>query len=257
MDIQAAIDALPLSGGRIELPAGIITLPAPLLVNKPHVTLCGQGKGGFWEREGATTLQGGGIVITGARCVLKDFLLTGAPGDGITNNGGCTVIKRATVNYCGGSGLVTQGEFPNNCDSWHYEDVESAFNGGDGFLWKAPATDNSLGVGTLLSASENGGVGFNLLAGACNEFHACLVQGNKGGGYFVNQSFNYFFNIYAEAGVGSSFVIGPGALNNRAWFAAFGQPQIIQDNSGTGANEINFWGPSQPCVNQVNIKPLP
>lgn len=255
MDIQALIDALPATGGRIDLPAGVIELSAPLRINKPHVTLRGQGSAGFWETEGATTLKGGGIVITGGQCVLEDFLLTGCPGDGITNSAGSTTIRRVTVNHCQGSGVVTWGNAPASADLWHYESVASAFNGGDGFLWKSPASDNNLGVGTLLSASVNGGVGFNIQAGMSNEFHATLAQENKGGAYFVGQSYNYLFNCYAEEGPGSSLIIGPGVLDTHIWFGAFGQPQTIQDNSGTGANEIHYWG-GKPCVNQINVAPL-
>jgi len=265
-NLQAAINDLPAEGGIVQLPRGEIACPASITISKNHVTLQGQGKGGFYEQQGATTLTfpAGvtGIDITGQRCVLSDFTVLSAStqaglDNGIQNRGGGTVIKRVTLAHFGNAGLFTQGNSPTTADLWKYDCVESAYNFGDGFLWASPCTDNHLGIALICTSSLNGGWGFNIQCAQKNEFHACMVQGNALGGYNVNSPNNYFFNCYAEEGTGSSFIIQPGMLNIHAWFDSFGAPDQLLDNSGTGANEIHFWSAQDlPCVNQINLGTL-
>jgi hypothetical protein len=264
--------ALPSTGGTIQIPAGTYSCVGSggycITISKPNIKLQGSSRGGFYATSGGTTINVAagvsGINITGAQATVQDMLLesadTGANADvGIFNQAGSAFIQRVTINHFGGSGLLTLGNSPTNADLWHYEDIEAAYNYGDGFRWGSACTDNGAGSAWLLSASNNRGWGFNLLCGSGNYFNTLHVQNNRSGGYSVSSSYNYWFNLYAEEGAGSSFVIQPGgAVNNEVWFTAFGQPARITDSSGSGENIFHYWGSgSTPVQNQIGISSNP
>jgi hypothetical protein len=202
-----------------------------------------------------------GIDITGESVTISDLnLLSASTGagtdDGIRNRGNPTTLQRISISHFGRHGVITLGNFPTNADSFHYSDMQSAHNFGDGYQWGTPCTDNHLGKSTLLTSSLNAGWGFNVLCGEDNKFEETLVQGNTLGGYHVSDGDNYFFDVYAESGTGSSFIVDNGAPGVRAWFAPFGQPATITPGFG---NQINFWdsASAQLAQNQLVLSPMP
>ncbi len=272
--ITAAVAALPSTGGTVLVPAGNFSACAGsggigIAISKNSVTIQGAGSCNqlISPTCAATTLNFAagvtGIDNTGSNNTFRDFnLLSASTGagtdDGIRNRGGTTTVERISISHFGRSGLLTLGNFPTGADTWNYSLLQSYLNYGDGFQWGTPCTDNHLGHGLLLTASVNGGWGFNILCGSDNEFHASLVQDNTAGGYSITGPDNYFFNAYAEGGTGSSLVLQSGTLGNQVWFNPFGQPATITDNSGTGANFVHYWTPdSQQAQNSPCIAPFP
>jgi len=266
-----AIAALPPTGGIVRFSAqNYGACAATLTVNSANITLKGAGKGSeFQATGGATTLNFAagvtGINLVGDRPTVEDLMLVSAStasgaDDGIQIRGGAPVLRRVAVRHFGNRGVVWIGGGGASTDFWHAEDIGSNNNFGDGFQWASGCTDNHLGFGSGMSAVSNGGWGFNLLCGQDNEFHASHVAGNTLGGYSVTQNNNYFFDTYAEIGTGSSFVVqSGGATGNQVWFASFGLPQAITDNSGNSeANRFFFPATNNvPAQNGLSLAPLP
>jgi hypothetical protein len=260
--------ALPATGGRIIVPAGVYSPCAGsggigIAINVNGVTLEGEG----WLTQlisttGPTTIQFAsgvtGIDITKGSVTVKDLDLlsqsTGAGSDdGIRVRGGPTTLDSIGVSHFGHSGIMTQGDFPTNADSWRYSNIQSYGNYGDGFLWQAPCTDNHLGVGELLSASVNGAWGFNMLCGVDNTINSPLAQGNKLGDYNVQSSYNTWNQVYCETGAGSVFVLGSGSPNfvssNHVSFSDFGQCATISNSGAThGGQRMEYFGPDNWLV---------
>lgn len=263
VQITKAIAALT-AGGTVLIPTG--NYPAcvgsggiGVSIAKNSVTIQGAG----WCNQlvsptcGATTinLAAGvtGFDITGSGVTLTNFnLLSASTGantdDAVRVRGGPTTLDSMSVSHFGHIGYLTQGAFPTNADSWRYSNLQSYLNYGDGYQWGTPCTDNHQGVGTLLSASVNGGWGFNMLCGSSNMLQSPLAQGNALGDYNVQSSFNEFRDVYCEGGTGSTFVIGSGSPNfvsgTRVTFNAFGQCQIIGNIGPTASGqEIEYFGP--------------
>ena len=263
VQITNAEASLPATGGRIIVPAGVYSPCAGsggigVAINVNGVTLEGEG----WLNQlisttGPTTIQFAsgvtGIDITKGSVTVKDLdllsLSTGAGSDdGIRVRGGPTTLDSIGVSHFGHSGVMTQGNYPTNADSWRYSNIQSYHNYGDGFLWQTPCTDNHLGVGELLSASVNGGWGFNMLCGNSNTLQSPLAQDNALGDYNIQSSFNEFRSVYCEGDTGSAFIIGSGSPNfvsaNRVTFNAFGQCTTISNTGPTASGqEIDYFSP--------------
>ena len=190
-----------------------------------------------------------GIDNTGANVVISDMnLVSGDTGantdDGIRNRGGSTTIVRVGIKHFGRNGLLTLGESPTTADSWHYTQVESANNYGDGFQWGTPCSDNHQGHADLLIASNNAGYGFNVQCGLGNRFDSPLGQGNTLGDYNLGSgaSYNVFNNTYCETGAGSTFTMASGLLGVDVNFRSFGQCQTITNSGGgTAAGNQIYW----------------
>jgi hypothetical protein len=259
--ITNAMAALPPEGGIVEVPAGNYPACAGvggigIAIVKNSITLQGTGWLTQLVGNGSTTINfvAGvtGIDITGGSVTAKDLNLhsqsaSAGTDDGIRVRGGSTTLDSISVSHFGRSGVLTLGNFPTNADSWRYSNMQSYLNYGDGYQWGAPCTDNHLGTATLLTASVNGGWGFEFLCGSNNTIISPLVQGNTLGGYNVQTSWNRFDQAYCEEGKGSSFIIGAGAPNfvagTLAQFSLFGQCQTIS-NVGpvAGGNQILYFG---------------
>jgi hypothetical protein len=255
--ITALLAALS-GGGVIQLPAGSFTCTPTTsgfgIVNTTQsITLAGAG----WNNPlntaaAATTLlfpaAATGIDNTGANMVIRDVNLVSADtgantDDGIRNRGGTTTIERVGIKHFGRNGIFTLGESPTTADSWHYTQVESADNYGDGFQWGAPCSDNHQGNGSLLVASNNRGYGFNLQCVLGSRFDSPLGQGNTLGDYNLGSgaSYNVFNNTYCETGMGSTFTLASGLLGVDVNFRAFGQCTTITNPGATAAANPIYW----------------
>jgi hypothetical protein len=236
--ISAAVTALPATGGTVRLSAQNYAVCAgSLTISKDFVTLRGAGGSTPFTPAGATTINfpaaTTGIILTGNRPLLEDFSIVSASSgagsdDGIqVNSLGGPVLWHMSISHFGGRGVVFLGNSPASNDLWHMEDVESNSNFGDGFQFATPCTDNNVGIGGMLSASNNGGIGFNVLCGQNNLFESSHAAGNTGGAWNVVGGSNYFLDTYVESGTGSSFVINASSGYNRVWFASNAQPTTI------------------------------
>lgn len=89
--IQQAIDALPVTGGMVILPAGGCTITTGISITKP-VKIMGEGL------QASTIINGGSLTmftVTGVRAALSDFTLSGNPGGGSGDN--VTVINGTLI----------------------------------------------------------------------------------------------------------------------------------------------------------------
>lgn len=92
--IQAAIDAVPATGGVVWLPAGLYKISSSLNINRGYITLRGVGRAGDWDESSsgaATTLKwfganGGGPMIDIVN-ISTDRHLRGVTVEGMTVNG--------------------------------------------------------------------------------------------------------------------------------------------------------------------------
>src|ERR1035438_6024684 len=266
--IANAEAALSATGGTIIVPVGVYSPCGGsggigIAINVNGVTLEGEG----WLTQlisttGPTTIKFApgvtGIDITKGSVTVKDLdllSLSTGPGsdDGIRVRGGPTTLDSIGVSHFGHSGIMTQGNFPNNADSWRYSNIQSQGNYGDGFLWQEPCTDNHLGRGDLLSASVNGGWGFNMLCGNDNVLNSPLAQLNTLGDYNVESSYNTWNQVYCETGTSSVFVLGSSSPNfassNHVSFNAFGQCETISNSGAThGGQRMEYFGPDNWLV---------
>jgi hypothetical protein len=102
-----------------------------------------------------------------------------------------------------------------NANAWHWEDLESYLNRGDGFKWTG-GTDCNVGTAINLNAEQSTGFGFNVNAGSVNnQFISLHANANVGGNYKSTVGYNTWTNIYSEAGVGNTFVIDNSSVYNQ------------------------------------------
>jgi hypothetical protein len=130
VQIQEALDALPATGGKVELSAGTFNIAAPIRIEKDSTMFTGAGVG---QRTGATQIGEGsklnavngltGQVILVQRSVdavppvygvtLRDFLIdgrsVGTNVDGIVFKSNRGHIDHVHVHYCTGNGIVVRG----------------------------------------------------------------------------------------------------------------------------------------------------
>lgn len=263
VQIEAAIAGLPATGGTVEIPAGNYAActgagGVGITITKNSVTLEGMG----WltqlvSPQGATTLNFAagvtGINLNAGSVTIRNLNLVSASSgagtdDGIIVQGGIPTLENISITHFGGNGLSVRGQPPFSADSWHFSHMQSYQNFGDGYLWAAPCSDNNQGIGDVLSASSNGGWGFNFQCGNGNVLNSPLAQANTLGGFNVDSSFNTFNQAYCEGGGGSSFIIGSGLPNfvigTRVFFNAFGQCDTITNvGASYPVQEIHYYGP--------------
>jgi len=171
--IQAAINALPASGGVVYIPAGTYKLTSALSISS-NVTICGDGQPATTLSQTSTSANA--ITVTGAGVVsnvqIRDLWITGpgsGTGIGISVVAGGTsnpveqlIIRNVTVQDMGSHGVYALIPIVS-----HFDNVVSQLNGGRGFY-----VTGIPGSGTEVTATS------------C-AFNACYANDNALDGYYL------------------------------------------------------------------------
>ena len=125
--LQAALDALPVNGGMVQVPPGVFEIQQPLRLSAEDVTIAGAGtathiKNNNKEGKPALVIEPPENKKSSWRIRLANFRITGNPasGDGIVARRVDEVfIDGVTASYHGGHGIFLDGcyEDPRICDS--------------------------------------------------------------------------------------------------------------------------------------------
>ena len=197
-DINAAIAALPSSGGIVLIAPGTYAVTDPVLVNKSYVTLRSFNRATGLPDAERTVLDGGYPVRTGRVLVLAGGLTTDAlqsGRDGVAYVG--LTVSNAAVNstaysYSGGAGLyAVGGPVPPRISGCRFVccHADSGYGAGASTAWGGVVFENCLFAG---NTAKSGGAGvnvwFNSDQPAANprvEFNGCTFADNtsiSGGG---------------------------------------------------------------------------
>jgi len=275
---NAAINALPLSGGKVtfECKDNTAQCQGPIIINKPSVTLQGCGAGQIQGVTfGATTIHFApgvpGIVADGtgpgnnpSRPQIKGITLAGSDSAPGTNNGiylrnaGIPTIDDMAVKGFGGIGVLLD----NNTDRFNLTRIEADSNWGNGFqIGALPCLgDINVGYGENLSSTSNHGWGFSWPCGNTNTWQTLHGAFNDLGCGTIGTGHNRIRAMYCEGG--SLFRLESAqAEYDDIDFPFFGQP-TIEDHGVTLANRLSFnvgagFSGIWPSQRFLNISDLP
>jgi hypothetical protein len=195
--IQAAIDALPDTGGVVYIPAGTYVLTAGLQLNRPGVTLLGDGVGTIIRPQ--TTNLFSLITVNATHCQIRNLVLDGQWTSSSSGSYSCLVM-----NGLGVSGHVVLQSFLENLsllnapkhglllvDMILFTAINCEFvaNAGDGVRISASSAHTGITTLRFISCvmSANGGRGLRAtpdgaVFGVTNlTLFACCFQANKSG----------------------------------------------------------------------------
>ncbi len=270
--IQAAITALSaVRGGKVIIsPVGnaagsSVFMASSLTISSPDITIEGQA----WSNQAGTpkgtvllfaaNIPGVIVSLSGAAaCVtLRDLNIKSTDAQGAVSGdygihcGSSSLnLQNVSVRGFGDHGIFLDSS-AGNCNHWNFNNVFMYQNAGDGFRISG-GTDGNVGVGINCMASFNTGWGFNLVSGATNNYFLTpSAVTNTAGGYQVATVSNFFEDVYAESGTGSSFVLTAAGNQNTIRFAQVGQATTITDG-GTG-NTIRSFSANLPVQNRLSV----
>lgn len=229
-ELQAAIDALPVTGGAVYLGRGKFRITQTLTISK-KVHLVGEG---YSETVGAdapsmiikaASLNGDGITITGNGAILEKFLLDCEAlcgGDGVSVRANRVVLRDLAVFRQGGNGVRIGTDAGTNANVWRMEQVTTRDNGGHGVYIHDGGQNANAGAAYTLSTSNNVGDGLYVNKSATNAFVNVHAELNGANGIHLGSlsNGNQFFggdpegsvlkNIQIDApGVGGNIFIAP------------------------------------------------
>jgi hypothetical protein len=95
--IQAALDALPPTGGVVFVPRGTWVLSAGVAIAKPNVSITGERALSVIRPASANVIDL--LTITGARCRLRDLVLDGVDTAYRTNGKSCAVVSAQATSF--------------------------------------------------------------------------------------------------------------------------------------------------------------
>ena len=238
VEIIAAIQALPSTGGEVVILDGTYNITAPIVVNKAYVTLSGNGKATKLMRGFDGNSAAYGMVwITVDNCTVRDLYI-----DGVKE------IYSASATYNNGIGVVGKSNSIANviCSNNFGRGVYISNVGsliGENNVVTGSIVSNNGQVGILCGNGGNRAVG-NILAGNSN------VGINIVGGVAVG---NVCSNSYTGISSSNSVVVGNTCNNNNVYGI------MARDNSSVVGNICNnnqsgiTVNSSSHCVIEGNV----
>lgn len=247
--IQAALNAIPSSGGHVYIPAGRYKISSTLTITKDNTMVTGAGPGNSANSSQipayGTTLQASGTlaglpmiraqVASGAKPIysitLRDFALDGmgtATGAGIHYRSNRGLINHVYVYRFGGHGFHLQGYTPaevGNSTGWDLYDSVIAFSqvsfcSGSGLFLDSGATDMHFVHNVIFNNQDN----MRLVGGGSAQVTGC---------HFYDAT---RYNIaFVGAGSRSKFA-------NCKIEGAGREGILLDSNAGTGYSDIQFTG---------------
>lgn len=269
-DIQKAINKLPTSGGEVLIPAGIYTCTAPIVMDKNHVVLRGEGSStvlrlgdginapvivmGRTEnvpQESTKQIKVSHLMIDGNRANQTQECMGGECSDQfpLRNNGisirrcvDCTV-ESVTVHSAISGGLVTEL----GCRRLTIRDYTSYNNEFDGLA--GYETEDSTFSGINLYGNKAAGISTDIKFNN-NKFYDVTISDNKSVGIFMRDSLdNSFTNLHIRNNEQHGIFLAQ--VNSDPETAATGNTftSVVITNSGGAGIQAN----DKSCVNNMVV----
>lgn len=252
------------AGGIVRLSKGNYYSSGLITSSKPSTQFLGAGNGDISCSTPSTCITfaagTGGILIgtAGVSSSIRDMTIlsgdTGANSDhGIWVRAGSVLVDNVTVVGFGGDGWHAATD---NVD--HGKVTHSLFYGNYGNGWYCNSGDCNVMDIEGNRAYDNGGIGFDQVAGTTNKFDTNDATSNTGGAYYIAGLSNLLLNNYCES---SATMVLTGSYNN-VITPDFGACTISQTATGQvyigpGHVEIdqgvNIGGAGGP--NSINLDP--
>jgi len=199
--VDAAVAALPSSGGIVEIPAGVYVAGAKITDSGKTVQFVGHGFSAISNTSGPTTVwknagvSGNGWELTGLGSAVKNLTFrgeTGNSGDGLVLLGGRQVFEDIMITKMGNDGLrIGKDAGGGNMNLWQGRNLISKGNGRHGLMLSEnialPNAANCNG-GSLFGADlqVNGGSGLYIENSQLNTFVGVTAQTNSVDGVHVS-----------------------------------------------------------------------
>ena len=187
--IQAAIEALPASGGTVFLPSGRYALTSSLQISKSQVTLIGEGPASVITTDTPNTFDL--VVVTASLFRMFNLLIDGnrGPGTPSPNDKSCLVVNGSAISdplgqRCYFENLICQNA-PNaglrliDCSNSLFVNGQFPFNRQDGARFEKVTSGVSSVRFINCTFSENYGRGIHADGCTCVSFHGCGSEGNS------------------------------------------------------------------------------
>ena len=208
VEIQAALDALPVSGGKVVLLDGTYNIEVSLSLNS-YQTLKGQGRNTILttttiDVDIVTAVGGAGTELTGI--VLADLCVDGNAG-GVVNDIGVffSYVDWGIISNVWSINNGENGIYANVCDYLRITSCVARSSGGDGFYMYASfycsivgcLAENNTGYGIILRGSTHCSVSGNVSEGNASGIYAWgndnsitgnVCRNNTGNGIYVQAS---------------------------------------------------------------------
>ena len=165
VEIQAALDALPVAGGEVLILDGEYKITAGISINKPYTTLSGTGFNTRLTRMYDETVENNGLITTGRKTtgfLLKDICIFGNKFNYTNrNNHGLVIgsiqyvmILNSAIFYNGGNGIHETGSIESMGGGCSYINnyLEQNLNG----IFASPSTLRKIIGNTCAGNDENG-----------------------------------------------------------------------------------------------------
>lgn len=220
VEINAAITALPSTGGRIELSSGTFTINAAINTNKAGITLVGQGKNTIIKvvNSAAGSFANSSIIYnTAADITFRDFKLNANR----SNNAGHSTYSG--INFGAGSTgtILVDGVWVDNFAVYGF-DISSSVTGGR-FVNCRASTGVDGGYGFMVRDSATAVALFN-----------CVSNSNTGGGFHSQGTRVTYVACLAYSNTGSGFETAYGTATDNRYAAC-----LAYSNSAHGFHTIS------------------
>ena len=189
--LQAAVDALPELGGKIFVPAGVWMIPAGVTIDKPAVTIEGEGYGSVLKAQTPDSYDL--ITVNQPYFRMRDVKIDGGAAIANTNGKSCVVIRGLGV-----SGNLVLGEYFENVmftGAPRYglfvhdaivllaQGCQFESNPGSGAMMKTQPAGGGVTTVRFIGCtfSKNGSRGCEADQVTSFTFMGCTFEGNKGG----------------------------------------------------------------------------
>jgi hypothetical protein len=244
--LQAAINALPATGGRIGLRWGKRYLIGSQIAvaGTGHIEIFGAGGAEASNNVGASeiikagTMTAAALNITSPFAKMRDFVLRGATsntGDGIQISANSVTLDHVSVFSMGQDGVRVGLDSGINSNSWFFIGCKFSSNTRFGAYFSdqvSPTLPNSSG-GTWINclAQSNGNDGVRLGNTTLNSFFGGVVENNGGCGVRINgtgANFNTIVGMDFDSGnAAGKLRIESGAVYNRIEAATLYDTDIV------------------------------
>ncbi len=225
VEIQAAINALPSTGGEVVVLDGTYHITASINVNKNNVTLRGNGNATVLKRMWGSTTNQGVITVSANTCTVRRLKLDG-------NKTSYNTSYNYSIYLYNSSNSTVTGNTCNN-------------NGANGiYLYNS---SNSTVIGN--TCSNNSSSGINLYNSSNSTVIGNTCSNNSSSGIYVNSSNNTITENICNNNTNSTYVLVAGIYVNST---VIGNTCSNNSSSGIYVNSSNNTITENICNNNTN-----
>ena len=251
--INAAITALPATGGIIYLIDGTYNITAPIVIGESNVTLTGAGWNTILKKMwNETTANNSGVITMGnsstsySGITVENLQVNGnkATYSGVDNNGilmtylTYSTISNVWVNNAGGIGIAGNGSYIGSKNNILYSTVSS--NGSDGINMGGDSNESI--IGNKVASNGGSGIYSGTYGGAIVSNNT--VTSNTNSGILFNLSYNMIIGNYVASNGGGI----DGTTNTSDDFIS---DNVVVSNTSNGIN-FNYSGNNEITGNIVD-----